>query len=35
MALTLYGGPRSRASLVRWYLEEKGLPYTVVPIDLA
>jgi glutathione S-transferase len=35
MALTLYGGPRSRASLVRWYLDEKGLPYSVVPIDLA
>ena len=35
MTLTLYGGPRSRASMVRWYLEEKGLPYTLVPIDLA
>jgi glutathione S-transferase len=35
MALTLYGAPRSRASLVRWYLEEKGLPYTSVLIDLA
>ena len=35
MALTLYGAPRSRSSLVRWYLEEKGLPYTTVMIDLA
>lgn len=35
MTLTLYGGARSRASMVRWYLEEKGLPYSVVPIDLA
>lgn len=35
MTLTLYGGARSRASMVRWYLEEKGLPYSSVPIDLA
>jgi len=35
MTLSLYGGPRSRASMVRWYLEEKGLPYTLVSIDLA
>lgn len=35
MTLTLYGGVRSRASMVRWYLEEKALPYSVVPIDLA
>ncbi|MFM9048350.1 MAG: glutathione S-transferase family protein [Cyanobium sp.] len=35
MTLTLYGGVRSRASLVRWYLEEKELPYSWVPIDLA
>jgi glutathione S-transferase len=35
MTLTLYGGARSRASLVRWYLEEKGLPYIWIPIDLA
>jgi glutathione S-transferase len=35
MTLTLYGGPRSRASMVRWYLEEKGLPYSQVAIDLA
>ena len=35
MTLTLYGGARSRASLVRWYLEEKGLPYIWIPFDLA
>ncbi|MEY4353433.1 MAG: hypothetical protein RLZZ609_1674 [Cyanobacteriota bacterium] len=35
MTLTLYGGPRSRASLVRWYLEEKNLPYSVIEVDLA
>ncbi|MFM7465693.1 MAG: glutathione S-transferase N-terminal domain-containing protein, partial [Cyanobium sp.] len=34
MTLTLYGGTRSRASLVRWYLEEKNIPYSWVPIDL-
>jgi len=28
MSLTLYGGARSRASMPRWYLEEKGIPYT-------
>lgn len=35
MTLTLYGGPRSRASMVRWYLEEKTLPYNVIEVDLA
>lgn len=35
MTLTLYGGARSRASLVRWYLEEKTISYSWVPIDLA
>ncbi|MFN9940021.1 MAG: glutathione S-transferase N-terminal domain-containing protein, partial [bacterium] len=35
MTLTLYGGPRSRASMVRWYLEEKNLPYSVIEVDLA
>lgn len=35
MTLTLYGGTRSRASMVRWYLEEKGLPYNWVQVDLA
>lgn len=35
MALTLHGSARSRASLVRWYLEEKNLPHSIVEIDLA
>lgn len=35
MALTLYGASRSRASLVRWYLEERGVPYHWQPLDLA
>jgi glutathione S-transferase len=34
MALTLYGAARSRASMVRWYLEEKGIPYAFVSLDL-
>jgi len=34
MALTLYGGARSRASMPRWYLEEKGIPYTWVQLDM-
>ena len=28
MALTLYGGSRSRASMPRWYMEERGIPYS-------
>jgi glutathione S-transferase len=35
MALTLYGGARSRASMPRWYLAERGIPYTWVLLDLA
>lgn len=35
MALTLYGASRSRASIVRWYLEEKEIPYTWELLDLA
>lgn len=35
MALTLYGAPRSRAALVRWYLQEKGIACGDVTIDLA
>ncbi|GIR74878.1 MAG: hypothetical protein CM15mP77_0350 [Synechococcus sp.] len=27
MSLILYGGPRTRASMPRWYLEEKGIAY--------
>ncbi|MEB3354360.1 MAG: glutathione S-transferase family protein [Cyanobacteriota bacterium] len=34
MALTLYGGARSRASMPRWYLEEKGIPYHWLQLDL-
>ena len=32
--LKLYGGARSRASIVRWYLEELALPYEFVLVDL-
>ena len=34
MALTLYGGARSRASMPRWYREEKGIPYQWLELDL-
>ncbi|QFZ91049.2 glutathione S-transferase family protein [Synechococcus elongatus] len=33
--LKLYGGARTRASLVAWYLEELGQPYEAVAVDLA
>ncbi len=33
--LKLYGGARSRASIVRWYLEEFDLPYEFVQLDLS
>lgn len=32
--LKLYGGARSRASIVGWYLEELGLPYDFVLLDM-
>jgi glutathione S-transferase len=32
--LKLYGGTLSRASIVRWYLEELGVPYEFVKLDL-
>ena len=35
MTLTLYGGARSRASMVRWYLGEKGIPCTFTCLDMA
>ncbi len=35
MTLTLYGGARSRAAMVRWYLGEKGIPCAFVPLDMA
>ncbi|MEB3199607.1 MAG: glutathione S-transferase [Synechococcaceae cyanobacterium] len=33
MTLTLYGSARSRAAIVRWYLEEKGIPHALVQLD--
>ena len=33
--LKLYGGARSRASIVQWYLEELSLPYEFVLLDMA
>lgn len=33
--LKLYGGARSRASIVQWYLEELGVPYEFVLLDMA
>jgi len=35
MTLTLYGGARSRASMPRWYLAEKQIPYTWIQLDMA
>jgi glutathione S-transferase len=32
--LKLYGGAMSRASIVRWYLEELEIPYEFVQLDL-
>ncbi|MEG3934811.1 MULTISPECIES: glutathione S-transferase family protein [unclassified Microcoleus] len=32
--LKLYGGARSRASIVKWYLEEIGIPYEFVTLDM-
>ena len=34
MTLSLYGGIRSRASMPRWYLEEKGIPYRWIPLAM-
>jgi glutathione S-transferase len=34
MTLTLYGGARSRASMPRWYLEERGIPYVWHQLDM-
>ena len=33
--LKLYGGARSRASIVQWYLEELFIPYEFVLLDMA
>lgn len=32
--LKLYGGTRSRASIIEWYLEELGIPYEFVLLDM-
>ena len=34
MVLKLYGGARSRASIVQWYLEELEVPYEFVLLDM-
>ena len=31
--LTLYGGPRTRASLPRWYMEEKEISYKLIELN--
>lgn len=33
--IKLYGGARSRASIVRWYLEELKVPYEFILLDMA
>lgn len=32
--LKLYGGARSRALIIKWYLEEIGVPYEFVTLDM-
>jgi len=32
--LKLYGGARSRAAIVQWYLEELGVPYEFIQLDM-
>jgi glutathione S-transferase len=32
--IKLYGTSFSRASIVKWYLEELNLPYELVPVEL-
>ena len=32
--LKLYGGLRSRAAIVQWYLEELGVPYEYILLDM-
>tara|TARA_E500000178_G_scaffold65172_1_gene62238 strand:+ start:6023 stop:6601 length:579 start_codon:yes stop_codon:yes gene_type:complete len=34
MTLTLYGGARTRASMPRWYMEEKGISYDWRMLDM-
>jgi glutathione S-transferase len=33
--IKLYGGARSRASIVRWYLEELTIPYEFILLDMS
>ncbi len=33
MVFTLYGGPKTRASLPRWYMEEKDISYQLIELD--
>ena len=33
--IKLYGGSRSRASIIQWYLEELAIPYEFVMLDMA
>ena len=33
MVLTLYGGQRTRASLPRWYMEEKDISYNLIELN--
>ena len=35
MTITIYGGQNTRASIIRWYLEEKGIRYELVDIALS
>lgn len=35
MSITLYGGPQTRASICRWYMEEMGISYKLVEVSLA
>ena len=35
MAIILYGGPQTRASMPRWYMEEMGIAYELVELSLA
>ena len=35
MTLFLYGGPKTRASMPKWYMTEKGIPYDYINVDLA
>ena len=34
MTITLYGGARTRASMPRWYMEEKGISYRWQMLDM-